>query len=402
MSAGNPISISSGLILCYDIANPASYVGAPTTNIINSQSLGLSTYAYVTGPTSVTSSVGAFGENASVNRYTITSATNFARAKLAPNISFNTPYTFTYLIRYNGKNTTSASYYASAGKPNPESGNNITMSLDTYTQYPLENGWSKVTHYFNITSASINSCILSFGVITSTDANYVGNTFDVYQLQLEPLSYATQYTPTARSAVSGSLFDRVSGAPIDASASGFSTGALPTFSGSNYLTLPYNSTLQLTGSTGWTWDFWYKAYSTVGYRPLYYTGPYQNVTGYSTLYFNPGTMTFRLEASSGSANQGGAVIVDKILSHPTVAVGSFYNATLTYNGFSWSLYHNGNYVDGAPWTGGLGNITTAQKIGAFWAGNWHGEIPIHRQYNRALPSYEIQSNYNQMKSRFGY
>jgi hypothetical protein len=399
MSAGTSQFSDSGLVLSYDLDNKKSNRGAPTMNMFYSQSLVPSVYAYVDSPV-ITSSIGAYGEQASVYRYNINTATNFARGKVDVAVSLNTPYTFTYLGRYNGNNTTSASYYASAGKPSPEAGNSITMSLDSGFQTNVGYGWVRYEHHFNIIGNTSPSCILTYGVTTGADNTYTGSSFDIYNFQLEKSGTKSEYTSTSRS-VSGSLFDMVSGNAIGVSAVMFDSSSRMYFSASAHsASLPYNNSMKLTGSSGWTWDFWFKADSYAGYRGLYVAQHYSNPTGFCSLFFNPGGTSFRLNSSSGSALTGSDAQLDLSLTHPTIFTGSYYNTTLTYTGQSWNLYLNGKWASNAPWTGGLGNITTGQNIGTFWAGSWVGEIPVHRQWNRALSSSEIEVNYNSGRSRF--
>ncbi len=190
MSYNNgPKTIVSGLIACFDAGNHRSFVGEPTVNMINSQSLSPTAYAYCTGPVDV---------DADTRRYTITSAVNTARGRYDVSASIGIDYTFSCLLKYNGSNTLSPTFDISAAKPSPESGNTISLTTSTQTSSSIDGGWYRLVYTFNILSNTAPAVLLTFGVNTGADNAYAGSTFDIRQPQLEAKSYATPYVSGSR------------------------------------------------------------------------------------------------------------------------------------------------------------------------------------------------------------
>jgi hypothetical protein len=395
----NAKTITAGLVFEYDTGNQKSYLGKPTSNEIFSQSLSYGSYAFVSAASVITSD-DQFRNQRSMNRYSITAVTNTARGMFTPNVSLNVPYTFSCYMRYNGTQSASPSWACSAAKSSPESGSTITLSQNTATiSQSLSNNWWYVLYNFTVSANTNNACILTFGLNTFSDSSYIGNTFDVYNPQLEQWPVATPYTPTIRN-ITSSLFDLANGRTVNMISASYDTASsAPYYSSSNYLIISNtnNAPTKLTGSQ-WTWDFWFKSTSNGGYRALYSTGVFNHPLGFSSLFFNPGTYFLRLNAGSGSAITGSDPQVDKIFSTPTITSQSYYHLAMTYHSSSgYFLYLNGAYCDSASWTSSLGASTADTTIGT----GWSGDIPIHKQYNRTLSPAEVKTNYDVHRSRFG-
>ena len=88
----------------------------------------------------------------------------------------------------------------------------------------------------------------------------------------------------------------------------------------------------------------------------------------------------------------------------------WYYVSATYAGTKLRVYLNGDYVDSATTSGGVGKHPTpvtaklgrhALDAGGNSARGWRGEISNTHYYNRALTDIEVLNNYNALNSRFG-
>lgn len=169
------------------------------------------------------------------------------------------------------------------------------------------------------------------------------------------------------------------------------------FDGVNdYVDCGNNSSLTM-GATA-TWEFVAMPTATENYKPIFQKAVYSNSTGFVSLFFNPGALAFRVNASDVAEST-------RALDYQ-YSVGIEYNTwahiAFVYNGTNFSIYKNGEFAEASSnWTYGLGTNTQNLLIGTFWAGSWIGKIPIFKQYNRALSAAEIINNYNATKRRFG-
>jgi hypothetical protein len=90
----------------------------------------------------------------------------------------------------------------------------------------------------------------------------------------------------------------------------------------------------------------------------------------------------------------------------TISANTWYHVTAVYNAtaLTASIYLNGTLSQTVSGTFAFQNPPGNYAVGAFGQNGgyyWPGNIPIHRYYNRVLTSAEILQNYNATKGRFG-
>jgi hypothetical protein len=90
----------------------------------------------------------------------------------------------------------------------------------------------------------------------------------------------------------------------------------------------------------------------------------------------------------------------------TISANTWYHVTAVYNAsaLTASIYLNGTLSQTSNGSSAFQNPPGNYAVGAFGQNGsyyWPGNIPIHRYYNRVLTSAEIVQNYNATKGRFG-
>ena len=90
----------------------------------------------------------------------------------------------------------------------------------------------------------------------------------------------------------------------------------------------------------------------------------------------------------------------------TISTNTWYHVTAVYNAsaLTASIYLNGTLSQTLSGTFAFQNPPGNYAVGAFGQDGsyyWPGNIPIHRYYNRVLTAAEIAQNYNATKGRFG-
>jgi hypothetical protein len=387
-----PKTLTQDLVFHYDTGNVKSLVGEPTTNYIPS-SFGYGLYAYVSGPVDTTVN-NEYNRPITAKRYTISNTVNTARAAIFPTTTISTYYTFSFKWKYNGTTTTTPTMIVSAAKGYPETNNN-SFNYQNQTNTQIGNGWYITTYTFNFSSNPNGACILTFGLSTGSNTSYLNETFDVYEGQFEIKDHKTPYVLGTRSVTQG-LIDLSRNATINLTNVSFNSNAQMTFDGTDdYVNVP-NITKMIPSSTT-SWEFVVKPTGTSGYRAVFQKSNYGNSTGFISLFMNPGSLAFRLNASDVAE-------ATRSLDHNfngNITLNAYTHIILTYNGTVFTLYINGTPTNTGSWTYGLGTNQNDTLVGTFWAGSWNGEIPYFRQYNRVLSAIDVLNNYGAIKSRFG-
>jgi hypothetical protein len=397
-SFSGPEITNTGLVFYYDMSNTEkSWRGQPTTNMLVSQGLGYSLYAYVSGtPTSV-STQGYKLQTLTANRYTISSAVNFARAAFFPSsLTTNTNYVFSIYIRYNGPQT--PTFYADSSKGNPEGGaNNNSFNTNTLTSTEVGYGWYKLSYLFNFSSCPTGKCILAFGINTGSDANYVNQTFDVYDAQLETNSFATPYANGTRSSTQA-IVDLTNNKTITAQSLTYNADGTFSFTSasSNYASIP---PITLTNSS-YTVESWFKRSSTGSTHGILTDYQYGwwlfGVTSSNNLIMNHARNlpTYANNSLTGTSSIGtnwtyGAATFDTAAGMRLYVNGVQENSNSSTIPFDLEAGRGpefiGLYRDGAP---GLTNP-------------FNGSIGALRVYNTALTAAQISNNFESSRDRFG-
>jgi len=416
----SPVPVSDSLIGSFDPANPRSFRGEVTTNMISSTPLSLSVYAYASGPEVIANQYDAILVKRNINRYTITSAVNTARAMIIPTgLAAGTFYTFSCIWRYNGGNASVTTLSISAAKGFPEGGaNNNTMASETTTNTAIGNGWIRSVYTFSFSANPTGAAILTYGIATGSDSTYIGKTFDVYNEQLEVSSYATTYVVSSRgrnASLGGGLLNLAANANHGILHGGVkestNNSGLAVFDGINdYIglassTKAYHWTASGIGNNNFTVEVWVKLNDTEGYifsRPWNGSGEYNYYVYGSGVVISSGGQGHQLATSAFPTATW--MQIGMVLTPTTVALyrngalwGGPSNHGLSLNTPTYgdadlplvlmSLYPY-NFDDSTPWSG-----LTSFSIG--------GDVGPVRIYGRALTATEIRQNFHATRSRYG-
>jgi hypothetical protein len=391
--------VTRDLLFYYDSLNTAkSWKGAPTTNTIVSTPIALGIYAYVSGPVATANIPDSSGAARIVNTYTITSAVNTARARIATPITVGQTYTFSCKMRYNGSHLTGApSFDVNATKGNPEASGNNTLSGVVFTATPIGNNWYYLKYTFTVSASPTGAAIVTYGINTGNNTAYISNTFDVYEEQFEVRNFATPYAAGVRS-TTGAILDLTNLNTITATELTYQSNNTFRFDGSNdYLTI---STFPTKPTVSITCEAWiYPTKPTI-------TGVQRGgaVSATNTMYLGiidsiDGGVTYALHwANQTSVNRVSSFVGNVPNNRWSHIVG-------TYNGATTKAYLNGVEVYSVAQTGTIPDATYV--IGTYGSGlqdgvhNFNGEIPVARIYSRALSAIEVAQNFNAMRGRYG-
>lgn len=414
MALGHSASVvSDSLIGSFDPANKRSFRGEVTTNLIGATPLSLSIYAYASGPVATANQYDATSLYRTVNRYTITSAVNVARAMITPSLSTGTAYTFSCVWKYNGSNATVTALTVSAAKGFPEGGGGNTFSSETSTHTPLGNGWTRTVYTFSLSASPTSAAIITYGIATGADSAYVGKTFDVYDEQLEAKSYATTYTAATRGsnvATGGGLVNLVAdtnhgflhgGVRESSSSNGVTVfDGLNDYIGLASTTKAYHWTPSGIGNNNLTIEMWAKITDNDGFV---FSRPWNGSGEYNYYVFGTGLVM----------QLGGQSHTTYFSALPTNVWAQF---TLVITPTTVALYRN-SAVLVAPTAHGITNNTPTYGDADLplvimslypyndWGGltgfSIGGDVGPVRVYRRALSAAEIKQNFNAARSRYG-
>jgi hypothetical protein len=401
MSASSGPSIQTdGLVFDYDMSNTQkSFKGPPATDRIVSTPLGLTVYAYATGPVSTANIIDATYQLRTVSRYTVSNNINTARAMVTSSgLTTGVSYTFSCKIRYNGTNVATPSFSVDASKGNPEGGaNNNTVSSSVGATTSLGNGWYYVTYTWSYSACPTSGCYLTYGVVTGSDATYVGNTFDVYEPQFEVGSFATPYVTQTNGVRSNTqaILDLTNKNTITASSLTYASDNTFSFNGSNTGLSFSNVSL-----TNHSIEFVFKnGLGSDTYPTIFNQSGQTGATGFLWCYFNSGGTTLSWQYANGSVPV-------------SFTIGQFASNThvhcvisVNYLTSSVTVYINGSSIGTTTVTGILSVPATTMYIGNYQGAasgyRLNGSLPVFKIYNRALSATEIQQNFNAQRTRYG-
>jgi hypothetical protein len=275
----------------------------------------------------------------------------------------------------------------------------------SYSSPILTTNWQRWTATF---TAPVTSGVLYTYIFNS--GGTLPLTVDISELQLEQKAYASEFTPTSRSANTvaggGGLLD-MSGNNVNVSLSNVafdSGGYYFTTAGSNYIntgitTLPSNTQLTI--------DVWTKPTSTTQQKTLVSKWGSSAQFNFCFLlflnWFTQGNIYFLV----GSANGDG--YSNHSIPH-NLSTSAYTNYTIVYDNGNISWYRNGVFIQTE--TNGnqtLRSINTPITIGADFDGgnpdtltrNYDGTIPNVRLYSRSLTAAEVLQNFNSTRATYG-
>lgn len=405
MAFNNAPSIATGgLAFAYDMANPKSWKGMPTSNLIVTAPYALGIYAYASGPV-VTSSNRLNQETGNVNRYTITSATNTARARILPSLAVGQTYTFSAMLRYNGANTSSPGWTFDAGKGNPESGGANTLTNVSQTVSLIGQGWYYCTFTFTVAASPTGAAILTYGVSTGTDTAYLNQTFDSYNEQFE-IGVGSPYVNGTRT-TSTSIYDLTNKSTLVANSLTNTGDGGFKFYGANYITATFPQ-INLYNLNMWL----YNDYVIPGTD----TAIGGVITSYQTM------ISFNQQATQG-INLGGWTSsatneAVHIWSNTSTAAGytgmtyirdaipiGWHNFQFNWNGTAYDIWVDG--IKKTTYAHTLGNAPLAPissaTIGGYTGSSYYyvGKLPVVTMYSTQLTDDQVLQNFNALRGRFG-
>jgi len=319
-----------------------------------------------------------------------------------PTYIANTQYAFTAYIRATSQNAIGGTVSISAYQTGTATYPTITGASSPI----LTSNWQKWTGTFTSSATGGTFYFYFFPVIATLPA-----TVDIAELQLEQKSYATEFTPTSRSANTvaggGGLLD-ISGNNNNVSLSNVafdSAGYYFTTAGSNYIntgitTLPSNTQLTI--------DVWTKPTSTTQAKTLVSKWGSSSQSNFCFLlflnFFAQGNIYFLVGDSLGTSYSTHSIAHN-------LSTSVYSNFTIVYDNGLISWYRNGVFVSPSVTSANtvLKTVTTAITIGADYDGgnpdtltrNYDGTIPNVRLYSRPLTAAEVLQNFNATRTTYG-
>ena len=413
-----PDPVVSNLVFNFDMSNTQkSWIGPPTTNLIASTPLTLSTYAYASGPISIANVPDANKNLRTVRRYTVTNNINTARAAVYPSgLTTNTNYSFSCKIKYNGTNTVTPVFEANASKGNPEGGaNNNTISSTSGGVTDIGNGWYYLTYTWQYSACPTGACMLTYGVVTGSDAAYLNNTFDIYDEQFEVSAFATPFVSQSNGVRSNtqSILDITRNNTIPANSLTYSSTGTFSFNGTTDFMRPNISHSYLNSSC-----------LEVVFNSTSHGSGFKTIFGYAHNpgYSSPTIGSIFLNGTILSASVITTTQVYRTVTSPTlIDTNTTYHVCLnkdTVNGIL-ELYVNGMLMgtqtfDAATYAqwNTVGNFigqnvldigkSSNMSAGQGWATDYFsGSIYLAKVYSRTLTANEIMQNFKSIRYRYG-
>ena len=302
----------------------------------------------------------------------------------------NQQYTFSMYVRATSQGAIggqmSLSFYFSG----------TSTGTGSYYSPILTTNWQRWTATF---TAPVTSGVLYTYIFNDTGT--LPLTVDIAELQVEQKAYASEFTPTSRSANTvaggGGLLD-ISGNNVNADLTNVafdSTGYI--FNGSsNYIDLGSDVIFKTSG--GWSVSSWFNLtqvnsgnlYNFIGASAITYNSWYWTVYQSKLALYN---------LSPGAWYYGST----------TILANTWYNAVLvcSYDGTRYQMYLNGIAEGGTHATYTWNADYSGLKIGYVGRGDasngryFYGKYPNFQVYNKELTAAEVLQNFNATRTTYG-
>ena len=314
---------------------------------------------------------------------------------VTPAYTANTQYAFTAYIKATSQNAIGGTVGISAYQTGTGTYPNITGAASPV----LTSNWQKWTATFTTSATGGGFYFYFFPSISTLPA-----TVDISEMQLEQKSYATEFTPTSRSANTvaggGGLLD-ISGNNYNIDLNGanvlYDSGGFY-FNGNTagpYITPVSNSTLNSLSNNTHTYEVWFKLLGTpAGLYDGYFFGRSGYHEGFTHLKSSSNTIYVITWYFDDTNTALGA----------TLSLNTWYHGVYVANveAATRQLYINGALVDNNTLTKQLRQYTSAYYIGAAsvdYASN--SIVSTARAYNRALTAAEVLQNFNATRKTYG-
>jgi hypothetical protein len=382
----------------YDVSNTKkSFKGKPTTNLVVTIPYTITNYAYCTGPVAIVVK-DAEGQMRTVNRYTVNTAAQVARARVVlPSTTTAVNYAFSCKIKYNGTTAGVTWYGPDASKGNPEGSNN-TYTTNTASYTAIGNGWNFAKQEFSYATNPTSGGWMCYGPIGAA----VGETFDVYEEQFEVQTYATTYANGVRS-VSQSLYDLTGSTTVDVTSTAWDSDSNIIFNGSSssYLVTPAAS------FNMYCLDMWFYNNNIIPGNDTAIGGPstYQSLIAFNAGYPDGVNLGGWTGGMTNEAIHIWSSITAATNTRDAVAIG-WHNVVFNWNGSSYDIWVDKVKATTYSYSGtthaGLVSLSSA-KVGRANTSAYffNGKIPVVKMYNRSLSDAEIGQNFNATRGRYG-
>ena len=386
---------SDALVFAYDIGDTRnSYIGEPTTNLINPASLGI--YSWWTRAVQTLETLTETYYGQPIYRLSLSLDTDeqrdYARSSGGAGTAWNAQY-LTYQAN--------TAYIASVIY-RPVSHSDMTVKghpsniggwgLNFNDSINLSNGWKRHRIDRNYGATVSDSKYYHLWAPTANTGDVL--VIDITCNQIEQKDHLTPFVNGTRSATQG-LIDLKNTSTIDMTNVSFTSEAQMRFDGTNdslvvgnnpslqnnnssieciikYLSAPKGDIIQFGVGSGSFAQYYYRAYSGYSYWNWYPVG-----SGYGEIAIPNAALpvnTFNHIVMTGNDSGDVQFYINGVLQtgstrSDTAQPGDWTPADLTVGGFSWDGYSN-------------------------------SEIPVLKIYNRVLTEDEIRNNYRHYKSRF--
>jgi len=405
-------TVTDGLVLYLDAANPKSLADVPSTNLLK-YSQQIENWNKYQSSVSADTTTAPDGTN--------TADTNIETSGLTGNrgvqqqftgmISGQT-YTFSiYAKNFNGRNIQmtvyeypgyinwyQSNFYLQSGTTLTWNGAGSGVRTNT-SMVNVGDGWYRCSISGYITGATQlqpNINLINSGNTVSYTGDGVSGVY-LWGGQLEVGPVATTYIPTTTTSASrvptwvdiskgGNNGTLVNNLTYD-----YSNGGSLVFNGiNNYVSLTYNPSL----TNQITVDIWVKLQSTTPFGTAWIVG---RESSYRMIYTNS-IFTW----VCGTVNNGWYT-TGTVVSAPSTPTSGIYNVVGTYDGSNLRIYLNGVLITtGSAISGNILNNGTYYLFNSVAGSvdNGKGLIYNTKLYNRALSASEVLQNYNATKSKF--
>jgi hypothetical protein len=393
-------SVTNGLTFAYDTIDTVnSYLGEPTTNLINPNNVNIYSWwtrnvASIVQLSETYKGQPIYRVSLSIDNgdmlYHIRERWGAGSGWYMPYVTFNANVAYIASVIYRPVSHPDTLVY---GHPSNIGGwgRSVDGSID------LNSGWKK--HRIDRNYAATVGDNRFYHMHTPSAEIGQTVTVDITHSQIEQKDHATQFTPTSRSATQG-LLDLTGNSSINLSNVSFDSNAQMTFDGTNdsaSVTLPSNIDVYCLEMV------WYNNNAipnndTVIGGPSTYQTPIEFNGNGTGVHLGAWTGGFTNEAIHiwGS---GGAT------SNRVFAGVGYHHVVFNWNGTTYDIWVDGintttYYLSG---TTPAGLITASSiKLGNDVNGYcFNGQIPITKIYNRSLSSTEVTKNFKKYQTRFG-
>ena len=391
-TAAGPNSNEQGLVFAIDLGDiKNSYIGEPTTNILNNNILGQGNGAFLSSD-----SVGTYIQLANLT-------SSYSRFQL-PSIPVSSNDTYTWSFELMSPQTITTGYY---------------FDTNEYSdQFPTSNDLSRASATHRVPSTMPAGVWQEFSLTVTMKSNLTGAyTYDFFNMlyptfqnkkvyyrnmQFEFKNHPTQYVGqgATRSATQG-LLDLTGNSTLDISNMSFNSNAELVFDGTDDGINVGNATiLSLSNGIG-------SVEAVVKFPSSWTAGSqYPNLIskGATAGWDTDGWALFGFRDWGGPKSWGFGMrngATNRVTSRNNCPADVYLHIVATIDGSTIKLYENGVlYTTNTQTINPAANNTNVYIGRDASSQRFPGEIPVAKIYNRTLSAEEVANNYNVLKKRF--